>query len=226
MMSKGKTVCVSLIVFGALAATMPQTQAQNQQPESVADAARRAREQKKEAAKPAQVITNDTLEPAKPAPPAANTETSPASAAPGASLAVTAAPSADQQASNPTGSSTAIEASKEDAGTLAELKALRQQIAEKQLGVDLAQRELALANDDFYSHPDFSRDDAGKAKLDALRASVTQLQDELAQLKAKLPAGASAQEEKPARTAPQTEAPSETQSQTDQQTQPQQRQQP
>ncbi len=223
MMSKGKTVCVSLIVFGALVTGMPRAQAQNQQQESVAEAARRAREQKKEAVKPAQVITNDTLEPAKTA--AASTssaEANPANGAPGTNLAVTTAPGADQQSPNSGGSSAATETPKDDAGTQADLKALKQQIAEKQLETDLAQRELALANDDFYSRPDFSRDDAGKAKLDAMRSDLAQRQDELAQLKAKLPAGASAKEEKPAGTESQTQSPSETQPQTEQQAQPQQ----
>ena len=223
MMWKAKAVCVSVIVFGALLAGIPRAQAQNQQQESVAEAARRAREQKKDAAKPATVITNDTLEPAKntaatPAPAAAEA----AGAAPSTNLAVTAAPAADQQTTGSAGSSAINETSKDAEGAQAELKALKQEIAEKQLEVDLAQRELALANDDFYSRPDFSHDDTGKAKLDTMQSDLAQKQDELTQLKAKLPAGALAKEEKLAGTEAQTQAPSETQPQPEQQTQPQQ----
>src|ERR1700693_5992949 len=71
--------CISLrLAIAAMlaAAVLPWTalaQSQDAPSQSVADAARRAREQKKAAAKqPAPVITDDTLKPAAPAPPAAN----------------------------------------------------------------------------------------------------------------------------------------------------------
>src|SRR5271166_3835061 len=68
-MMNRKRVCVSLIVLGALLAGMPKARAQGDQEPSVADAARRAREQKQAAAKPSAVITNETLKPASPATP-------------------------------------------------------------------------------------------------------------------------------------------------------------
>ncbi|POA76652.1 hypothetical protein C1882_28805, partial [Pseudomonas sp. FW305-E2] len=85
---------------------------------------------------------------------------------------------------------------------------LKQQIAEKQLEVDLVQRALALANDNFYSRPDFSKDEDGKAKLEAMKIELAQKQEELAQLKAQLQSGADAKEEKPAESGsqPQSEA--------------------
>lgn len=200
-MWKLKRVCVSLIVFGALLALMPRAQAQSEQQVSVAEAARRAREQKKDAAKPVTVVTNDTLEPARnetpAAAPAAATNLAGA-AQQGTDLTVASATGSQQAATGATGNPATKEAPADDATSKVELKALRQEIADKQTEVDLAQRELTLASDDFYSRPDFSQDTTGKAKLEAMQSNVAQKQDELAQLKAKLPAGASAEEEKPA----------------------------
>jgi len=199
-MSKANQVCVSLIILGAFMAGMPKAQAQTDQQASVADAARRAREQKKDAAKPATVITNDTLEPEKPA-------VSPASPTPtgevgGASInpaaATAGAAAGGQAAPDSAAAPAASETSQSNMPQQAEIKALKQEIAAKQLEVDLAQRALSLANDDFYSRPDFSKDDEGKAKLDAMKSDLTQKQQELDDLKAKLPADAAASDEKPA----------------------------
>jgi hypothetical protein len=199
-MWKQKRVCVSLIAFGALFVALPRAEAQSDQQVSVAEAARRAREQKKDAAKPVTVVTNDTLEPAKAETPGVTqaTVTNAAGAAQGADLTVASATGGQQGTGGSTGTPTAKESAADEAESKAALKALRQEIADKQAEVDLAQREAALASDDFYSKPDFSQDTAGKAKLDAMQSNVAQKQDELAQLKAKLPAGVSAEEEKPA----------------------------
>src|SRR5208337_2498759 len=62
----------------------------------------------------------------------------------------------------------------------ARITALRQQVADKKKEVDLQQRDLTLANDDFYSRPDFSKDADGKARLDAMQSDLKQKQDELA----------------------------------------------
>lgn len=212
-MWKAKQVCLSAVVIGAFLAGIPKAQAQNDQQESVADAARRAREQKKEAAKPATVITNDTLEPPKAEAPAtpttpaaaapaatATTETSAAPAAPAATSTTTAAPGSEQQAAGPAATPPVGETPAEEAAKGGELEALKQQIKELQSEVDLVQRQVALANEAFYSKPDFSKDEEGKAKLDAMKNDLAQKMDELEQLKAKLPAGTDLKEEKPAQT--------------------------
>ena len=59
-----KRVCVSTILLAGYLAGMPGARAQSDQGQSVAEAARKAREQKKTPAKPSTVITNDTLQPA------------------------------------------------------------------------------------------------------------------------------------------------------------------
>jgi len=75
---------------------------------------------------------------------------------------------------------------------------LKLQVADKAKEVDLQQRELALANESYYSRPDFSKDPDGKAKLDTMQSDLAQKKDELAQLKAKLKALAPDADQKPA----------------------------
>jgi len=152
--------------------------AQDSQNTSVAEAARRSREQKKASAKPAIIITDETLKPAPSSSPAnPPTGQSPAATAPGASAP--AGSSTDQNAPSPADEA---EQKKRD------VEALKPEVAALQGDVDLAQRSLSLDQDAFYSRPDFSHDKAGKAKLDAEQADLKQKQDALAQLKAKFTA--------------------------------------
>jgi hypothetical protein len=152
--------------------------AQDPQTDSVADAARRARAQKKSAAKPATVITDDTLKPA-PAAPASNDNAAPA-AVPDATATLA---SADAQ--TPTAEAQSPE---EQEKKKAEMEALKKEVAAKQAELDLAQRQLALDNDNYYGKPNYQDDRAGAAKISAELADVSQKKDELAALKAKLDA--------------------------------------
>src|SRR5208337_4530228 len=196
-MMNRKRVCVSLIVLGALLAGMPKARAQGDQEPSVADAARRAREQKQAAAKPSAVITNETLKPASPATP----EGGPQAAGDATANAATNANAAGADAATAATSAKPAAASGPTAAEAAEKKAritaLRQQVADKKKEVDLQQRDLTLANDDFYSRPDFSKDADGKARLDAMQSDLKQKQDELAGLQAKLAAEGPDATEKP-----------------------------
>jgi len=65
----------------------------------------------------------------------------------------------------------------------AEIATLKQEITDMAKEVDVQQRALVLANESFYSRPDFSKDPDGKAKLDAMQSDLAQKKDELAQLK-------------------------------------------
>lgn len=161
--------------------------AQDSQDASVADAARRAREQKKASVKPATVITNDTLSPApatSPAtPPASGAEstTSTGSQTPAATADATAAiPASDASAKTAPATPEDTEEKKK------QIDSLKQELARLQDEVDLAQRSLSLDQDAFYTRPDSSDDKDGKAKLDAAVAELKSKQDDLAQLKAKL----------------------------------------
>jgi hypothetical protein len=173
------------------------SQTQDPQNQSVADAARRARDQKKAAAKqPAPVITDDTLKRSAPAAQAANEPAPPTSeAAPAAAPVPAAQPPADSSSAPDANaapvpaeqSAPAAEAEKKG-NDAAELAALKQQLAEEQKGLELLQRELSLQQDTYISNPDHSHDIAGKAKLDAMLQQITGKQQALDALKAQLAA--------------------------------------
>ncbi|HKN26065.1 MAG TPA: hypothetical protein VJX72_14545 [Candidatus Acidoferrum sp.] len=139
---------------------------------SVAEAARRTRQQKQDSAKPAHVIDNDSIPPS---PSASATPTNPGS---------------DSNAAPPAENSSIADKPSEDPTTeqqkKAEIESLKQQIAEKQEKVNLQQRELALAQDTYYGNVDHEHDKAGKTKLDSMQTDLTQAQTELAHLQAKL----------------------------------------
>jgi hypothetical protein len=186
------------------AAVLPLTtlaQSQDSPTESVADAARRAREQKKAAAKqPVPVITDDTLKPAAPAAQPANAPVPAQSpeAAPAPPRAPAAQPAGDSSdapdasaAAAPAGKSApAANAGDADqkAKESAELATLKQQVADAQKDLELLQRELPLQQDTYFSNPDHSHDLAGKAKLDATLAQITDKQQAVDALKTQLAA--------------------------------------
>jgi hypothetical protein len=193
-----KRVCVSTILLAGYLAGMPGARAQSDQGQSVAEAARKAREQKKTAAKPSTVITNDTLKPATPA--TVQNATAATERMPGAEA--TGTPAADATADAAKTAQPAKGPSEEEiAKKKAEIAALKQEITDMAKEADVQQRALALANESFYSRPDFSKDPDGKAKLDAMQSDLAQKKDELAQLKAKLKELAPDADQKP--TAPQ-----------------------
>jgi hypothetical protein len=153
--------------------------AQDSSTGSVAEAARSARAQKKAAAKPATVITDDTLK-------------TPATGSSAAASADNFAPSTqDANAASASGNAQAAPAAaapteEEEKKKQAEIEALKQEVAAKQAELDLAQREMALDNDAYYSKASYQDDKAGAAKLAAEQTTVNQKKDELAALNAKL----------------------------------------
>jgi len=194
-MWNGKRVCVTAVLLLGCLAGMPGARGQSQPEPSVAEAARKAREQKKAAAKPSAVITNDTLKPATPA--TVQNATAATESMPGATT--TAAPATDAAANAASAAEPTKESAEEKlAAKKAKIEALKLQIADKAKEADLQQRTLALANESYYSRPDFSKDPDGKAKLDAMQSDLAQKKDELAQLKAKLKDLAPDADQKPA----------------------------
>ena len=164
-----RVVALLLVAFSFSAIRLA---AQDDAP-SVADAARRARQQKQDSTKPAHVIDNDTLPPS---PAAANSSPDANPTAPaGDASASPAAPKAEG-------------AGAEDEQKKADFEALKKQVADKKAKVDLQQRELSLAQDSYYTNPDRERDKVGKEKLDSMQSDLTQAQAELADLQAKLAA--------------------------------------
>lgn len=175
------------------AAVLPLTtlaQSQDSPAPSVADAARRAREQKKAAKQPAPVITDDILKPAAPAqsPDAAPAPPPAPAAQPAAdSSGAPDASAAPAQAARPAPAANAGD-SDPKAKDSAELATLKQQVADALKSLELLQRELALQQSTYFSNPDHSHDLSGKAKLDAMLEQITDKQQAVDALKTQLAA--------------------------------------
>jgi len=156
---------------------------QDQQTPSVAEAARRAREQKKKPEKPARVISDDNLKPAPgpTSPPdiqtAKATEPGVATEA-AASVAAPATPAAEATP----------EEKKDAAAKSAEAESMKAQLQALEKELDGLKRELPLERDNYYSKPDYEHDTAGKAKLDALLQQLTDKQQDVDALKTRLAA--------------------------------------
>jgi hypothetical protein len=202
MSGRSLHLTVSLLALGALlsgavAATLAQD-AQTQT-ESVAAAARKAREAKKAAPK-SKVITDDDLNKLpKTGADAVNVATPSASATQPASPAP--AESATETPNQTTPSANDGAAKRAENPELAKLKA---QIAQVKKELDLAKRELALDQDTFFSNPDHDHDTNGKAKLAGDQQQINEKQQELDSLNTRLAAllELEARKKKAAETAP------------------------
>jgi hypothetical protein len=176
---------LSLIPAAALLATPVTARPQDAQAspqESVAEAARRAREQKKNS-KQARVITEDEL--SRNARPNEAVNVIGSEPKPG-----TQAPTSSQ---TPTPSAAVAPRKGSDtdraAGKLTEqITQLKEQIASAQKDLDFLQRQLTLDSEAFYSQTDFARDTSGQAKLDNEKQQIHDKQQEIDSLKSQLAA--------------------------------------
>jgi predicted RNase H-like nuclease (RuvC/YqgF family) len=169
--------CLRILVLALVSAAFPVcylAAQESQDTSSVADAAKRAREKKEAATKPANVITNDQIPSVSPAD-ASALNASQAGTSSGDSCATCAS-------SDKTGSAGGAGDEKKNA----EIEALKKQLKDKQEALNLLQRELSLDRDTYYSNPDYQHDLSGKQKLDDLQANLSDKQTELNDLKAKL----------------------------------------
>jgi hypothetical protein len=167
----------------------PKVFAQSQDTESVADAARRARAQKKNAEKPAKVITDETLAVKKGdvqiataeqlrMPGTPETQTQPAADAANAQDGASADASSKPQSSE-----------EEKARALLKQRVtLKEKIKDAKTDLDLLQREYQLDQDSLYSSPDYLKNTSGKEKLDAMKQQISDKQQDLDRLKAELAA--------------------------------------
>ncbi len=182
----------SLAVFCAVAIFSPAlcAQAQDNAP-SVAEAARKAKEQKKTAPKQSHVITEDTLS-LRPA--SADTGAAPP---PGTVINTTPVmPSAETPASPKDASAEPAKSAESAAPAPADAKKAEEQAAEiakakemlaqLQSELDLLKRQLALNSETYYSNPDYAHDTNGKAKLDDLQKMIGDKQISLQDLKQQL----------------------------------------
>lgn len=177
----------SILLFAALSFFTLGAAAQDEP--SVADAARRARQQKQASAKPSSVITNDTLAPA----PAAAAASSAATAD-----APTATPQPTAEAPDSGEKKSAAETDDQAEQKKQEVAKLKEEIAQKQEQLRFLKSDFALKQDTFYSNPDHPHDADGKSRLDSMKSDIQQTQEELARLQTKLADLGPQEESKPA----------------------------
>jgi len=150
---------------------------------SVAEAARRAREKKKENAKPVRTLTNDDL-PAAPAVGVANGAVSPPPAMNGEDAV---RPSAKDGGENkPSAPASDEQAKLIAANNAAALERAKKQLATALSELDLMQRKLALDSDSYYSKTEYASDKEGKANLDAEAQAIDTKKQDIEDLKARV----------------------------------------
>lgn len=168
--------------FGALVlvgAFLPVALSRSQDSQSVAEAARRTREKKRDAAKPAKVITDETLEVKKGDVQSAVAEEPQIAGAPD---------QAKQPVNGVASPATTVgktQAAKDEKAKK-EIAAVKEQLKDALSDLDLLQRENRLDQDTYYSKPNFASDNAGKQKLEDEQQRMSDQRQEIERLKAKL----------------------------------------
>jgi hypothetical protein len=169
----------SVFAVVLVGASLPVAFSQSQDSQSLAEAARRAREKKKDSAKPAKVITDDTLDVKKGDVQSAVAEEPKIPGAPDA------AGQPGNRATNPATSGAQTQAAKEEK-LKKEVAAAKEQLKEALGDLDLLQRENRLDQDTYYSQPNSASDTAGKQKLDDQQHKISDKRQEIDRLKGKL----------------------------------------
>lgn len=160
-----RIACSGLLVLLALpvgVASAQQQQPPQEQADSLADAARRSREQKKEAAKPAKVWDNDTL-PSKPGDVSVVGQSAPSSDASGNPPAANAPTAGGVAAAGAAKSS--VKSAKDVKALQASLAAAKDQLQAVKTELDILQRKYNLDSQMYYGKPNYAADTAGAAKL-------------------------------------------------------------
>src|SRR6266481_7490 len=158
-------IVAALCVTGLLAAAQQQGSSEQQTGDPVADAARKAREKKKDAPKPKKIYTDDDVKKSAPEPAPA--------AAPGVAsgtVAATAVPAAGDSAK--TGDATKTEDPNGQAAWRRRFQDQRDKIAKIIKELEILGRELEKAQVEYYPDPK-------KKELDQLRQGLDDLEDQL-----------------------------------------------
>ena len=169
----------SLLAALLAAACIPVALPQSPDAQSLAEAARRAREKKKDSARPGRVITDETLEVKK-----GDVQSAVAEEA-----KIAGAADANQQRQNGSPHPAAPDAKSQtakDERLKKELTAAKEQLKQALMDLDLLQRENRLDQDAYYAKPDYGSDTAGKQKLDDQQQQIGNKRDEVARLKGKV----------------------------------------
>ena len=169
----------SAFAIALVGAFLPVAFSQSQDSQSVAEAARRARERKKDSAKPAKVITDDTLDVKK------GDVQSAVAEEPKIAGASDAAGQGANGAVNPAAGDAKTQAAR-DEKQKKEIAAVKEHLKDALGDLDLLERENRLDQDTYYSEPNPAGDDAGKQKLDDEQQKITGKRQEIDRLKAKL----------------------------------------
>lgn len=180
---------LSLLPAAALLCGAAAAWPQDSQSPSVAETARRAREQKKRSGKPSKTITEDELYRDKikldqginVIGPQTKSETQPP-----ASGDAAATESADKAAVPAKVQEKKLDDEAEAAKLKRQIADVKEQIVAAQKDLDLLQRQLVLDTDAYSSKPDYQRDGAGKTKLEDEKQQITDKQQELDNLKTRL----------------------------------------
>jgi outer membrane receptor protein involved in Fe transport len=160
--------------------------AQSQDSQSVAEAARRAREKKKTQTKSAKVITDETLDVKKGDVQSATAEQLRIPGTPDTSAqTASSAPNAPAAGAAGSVSSSATKATA-DGKEPKEVTDLKEKIKQAENDLDLLNREYRLDQEAYFSKPDYAGDTAGKQKLDDEKLQISGKQQEVDRLKAKL----------------------------------------
>lgn len=145
----------------------PGTVLAQQQADSAADAARHAREQKKDQGKPAKVWDNDNIPDVKGVVNVVGqTPASSGDAKAGGTAQSTAATTVSPAPSE------VKPAAKDVRALQADLLAARQHLVDVKTEYEILQRKYALDTQTYYSKPNYSTDPDGSAKLDAEKAQI------------------------------------------------------
>ena len=179
---KFRRLIAAVLAAGGCVALATTARPQDSQSQSVADAARRARQDKnssKPTSRRSKVITDDDLSSTAKsaeginvgAPPRLETQ-------PPSESAVAATEAADQVADSGKGDV--------KKGDDPEIVKAKEDLAKASKELDLLQRELALDQDTFYSNTDYVHDKAGQTKLANEQQQINVKQQEVSALKAHL----------------------------------------
>ncbi|MFZ3244148.1 MAG: hypothetical protein WA185_03655 [Candidatus Acidiferrales bacterium] len=135
--------------------------------QSLADAARKAKEQQKQAPKAKVVWTNDNL------------PTSATVSVVGQPQQGNAADAAQAQPAEEAGTAPTSDDANDLAKATAELADAQKDVESLKTDLDIAQREYKLDSDQYYGTPDYAADQQGQAKLDTEKSEMAAKQEAL-----------------------------------------------
>jgi hypothetical protein len=178
-------IAILLMMPAGIAAAQ---QAQQPQPQSLADAARHSREQKKDQAKPARFWDNDSI----PTTPNgvsvvgdANASSAPATADEKASNSPATGAAATPSAGAPA-ASTDAKNSNDSAQGQAELNAAKEHLKQLTADLDLLTRQYNLDQRTYFGKPDYSKDTDGAEKIKNEESQVGAKRQEVAEAQKKV----------------------------------------